>query len=425
MLPLTVVCIGLLCGFAGETSAAVYWANGDAISRMNLDGTNPSPGLIASQSQPLGTPCGLAVDSSHLYWADEFNNRIGRAGLDGKNREDDFIDGADKPCGVAIDAGHVYWANEDGNSVGRANLDGTDVEQEFVPGATHACGVAVNEDFIYWAGEISMESGSHGVVGRALRSNGSKESDVAEVDGSHQLCGVAADESHVYWGEFGDAIGRVGGDGSEPEPRFITGLRSPCSMAIGDGKLYFGEIGEGLPSSGYISRSNLDGTEVEREITGAQYPCGIAVDSLVFGPAYVAPPPLPPVAPCSIEDVRVNSWNGSALVLLRGPAYADFHVAGGLRARVLSKPPPSTGGIQGSWRWWIRIRVGGSGRLAHRLRERLARNGRAPIELRVTCAESGSVQGHSTRRLVLHQRVRNAPASHNRIHDHSRRAATG
>lgn len=174
MLSLAAMGIGLLCGLAGEASAAVYWANGNAISRMNLDGTNPSPGLIASQSQPLGTPCGLAVDGSHLYWADEFGDTIGRAGLDGSNREDHFIDGADKPCGVAVDGGHVYWANEDGNSIGRANLDGTGVEQEFVPGATHACGVAVNEDFIYWAGGISTPSGFHGIVGRALRLSGQR-----------------------------------------------------------------------------------------------------------------------------------------------------------------------------------------------------------------------------------------------------------
>jgi hypothetical protein len=401
MLSLAAMGIGLLYGLAGEASAAVYWANGNAISRMNLDGTNPSPELIASQSQLLGTPCGLAVDGSHLYWADEFGDRIGRAGLDGSNREDDFVDGADKPCGVAVDAGHVYWANEGGNSIGRANLDGTGVEQEFVPGATHACGVAVNEDFIYWAGGISTLSGFHGIVGRALRLSGSKGPNVAEVDGDYDLCGVVADESHVYWGGYGDAIGRVGVDGSDPEPRFITGLRSPCSVAIGDGKLYFGEIGEWRNGNGYISRANLDGAGVEREIVGAKSPCGIAVDSLAFGPAYIAPPPLPSWTPCKIDRARVNTWNGSALIRLTGPVKGDFGVVNrALRWRVLSKRPPLAS-HQAAWPWWIKIRPATMGRAARHLHRRLEAKGRVPIRLRIECSEEGSVDNASVKRLVL------------------------
>lgn len=398
MLFAVAVVLGLCGGLAGKTDAAIYWANGESISRMNLDGTNPSPGMVKDE---VGA-CGLAVDGSHIFWADKFDDRIGRADLDGSNRENAFITGADEPCGVAVDAEHVYWANEGGNSIGRAGLDGAEVEQNFVASVTRPCGIAVNSDFIYWA-----SSGTVGYVGRALRVGGDRGPNVAEFGSSldYALCGVAADEDYVYWGGFGDAIGRVGADGSDPEPRFMTGLQSPCSLAIGDGKLYLGEISQ-WNGNGHLSRANLDGTGMEREITGATYPCGIAVDSLAFGPSYVAVPPLLQWTPCSIEDVRVNKRNGSALVRLDGPAYGDFGVTSkGVAWRILSKRPPAGGPVQASWHWWLRVGLRAKGRVAHGLRRRLARNGRAPLELRVSCSEDGRVANHDARRVVLRSAV--------------------
>jgi hypothetical protein len=312
---------GLAGAFAAQANGAVYWANGSAIGRMNLDGTNPSPGFVSDISNPISSPCGLAVDGSHIYWADKFRNRIGRAELEGTNKEYEFITGADEPCGVAVDAGHVYWANYDGNSIGRADLDGTEVNQEFVPAVTKPCGVAVNEDFIFWTG-----GSSHGYVGRAERLGGARGPNLVEFEPplDYDLCGVAANQLHVFWGGFGDSIGRVGVDGSDPEPSFIAGAQSPCSITIGDGRLYFGEVSQWWNGLGHISRANLDGTGLERELaTGLNYPCGIAADSLAFGPSYVAPPPLPSWTPCAIDQVRVSKWNGGALVRVNGPTHGE------------------------------------------------------------------------------------------------------
>ena len=166
--------------------------------------------------------------------------------------------------------------------------------------------------------------------------------------GTTTSCGVAADyEPCLLRGGFGDAIRSVRGLRSDPEPLFMTGLQSPCSVAIGDGRLYFGEVSDWMSSNGQIGRSNLDGTGVERGIACAKYPCEIAVYSLSFGPAYVAPPPLPPWTPCSIEGVRVNKWNGSALVLLKGPAYwRPFHVTARALALAYSFQAPAL-----DWSW--------------------------------------------------------------------------
>ncbi len=64
---------------------------------------------------------------------------IGRANLDGTGVNQSFISGAQGPCGVALEGTHVYWANEGysakGTTIGRANLDGTGVNQSFIGGA--------------------------------------------------------------------------------------------------------------------------------------------------------------------------------------------------------------------------------------------------------------------------------------------------
>ena len=51
-------------------------------------------------------PCGLAVDGSHVWWGHlggGLGTQVGRASLDGKVIEPNFINGASQPCGVAVD----------------------------------------------------------------------------------------------------------------------------------------------------------------------------------------------------------------------------------------------------------------------------------------------------------------------------------
>ena len=45
----------------------------------------------------------MAVDAEHIYWVNDDNGTIGRAGLDGSNVNQSFITGAYFPSGVAVD----------------------------------------------------------------------------------------------------------------------------------------------------------------------------------------------------------------------------------------------------------------------------------------------------------------------------------
>jgi sugar lactone lactonase YvrE len=68
------------------------------------------------------------VDISHLYWADMLTGTINEANLDGSNNHA-IVTGQGTPTGVAVDSSHLYWANGVSNTgtINKANLDGTGV----------------------------------------------------------------------------------------------------------------------------------------------------------------------------------------------------------------------------------------------------------------------------------------------------------
>ena len=107
-------------GFAGNAgavpfavavnSAHVYWANNgdDSIGRANLDGSGVDNHFITGVTQPTG----VAVTSQYIFWS-SLNDAVGRADLDGSNKKTGLISST-TPCGVAVDSGHVYWAQDTG-----------------------------------------------------------------------------------------------------------------------------------------------------------------------------------------------------------------------------------------------------------------------------------------------------------------------
>jgi hypothetical protein len=105
----------LLSGLFGAQGIALdsnflYWANGPLqIGRANLNGTSPNPSFIIGArvgtppSDPVGTPTGLAVDSTSVYWGDHSDFTIGQAPVGGGSPNNFFIRSFDDPTGVAVD----------------------------------------------------------------------------------------------------------------------------------------------------------------------------------------------------------------------------------------------------------------------------------------------------------------------------------
>jgi hypothetical protein len=151
--------------------------------RPNLDGSAVAQSFIGGANGPEE----LAVDGTHIYWANYYAGTIGRAAIDGTGVNQAFITGASYPFGVAIDTSHVYWTNSAGNTVGRARLDGTAADQSFIIGANQPYGLAVDAAHVYWANYQSN------AIARATLDGGA--ADQAFITGLSQPYGVDVDRS--------------------------------------------------------------------------------------------------------------------------------------------------------------------------------------------------------------------------------------
>jgi virginiamycin B lyase len=387
--------LGLVLSLAGKTSAAVYWGNGSPIGRVNLDGTEAQYEFI--KYVPFSSPgaaavsgCGgVAVDASHVFWAEPSYGSIGRANLDGSGADYTFITGAENPCGLAVDGGHVYWSNFSGGSIGRANLDGSNATQSFITSVGQPCGVAVDRKFIYWT------SATASYVGRALVDTGDKGPHLVDGDGSFEFCGLAVDQTHLFWGGFGDRIGRVNLDGSDPDPSFISGVERPCGIAVDPSHVYWsaqwGPEGIGV--------ANLDGTALDRYIiTGlTRHPCGIAVDGVSV--THPQPPPR-----SEFDFGKVTHIKKKAVTFVP----IDFPDAGYFRAKVTSGaawtllPERVKGGILSTGgRKWLKLWAGGKGGNGKTLRRRLRQRGRASIVIEAEYSAAGHAPTIKGKRVQL------------------------
>lgn len=347
------------CGMAVD-SAHRYWtsfsSNTGAIARAGLDGTAVDPAFIGG----LGFPSGIAVDGSHIYWADRYTDTVGRASLDGTGIDRSFIDGADYPCGVAVDGSHIYWSNLQANAIGRARLDGSEVEQGFITGATGPCGVAVTSSSVYWT------SGPVGAIGRAPIGGGAAENDFIADAG--QVFSLAAGPTRLYWTDEGI---RNLGSGTDPE------------------------------QPGAVGRARLDGSEVERRWLPTGIAHGVAVDSRVLTP----PPPPPPTPSWYLRFGRLtHERSGTIRLVVFVPGPGEFTVdspAIGWRIEKESVRPGTAFA-----RWTLRLWPGKGTPTAKRIRHQLGQRGKAPFALHLTYTQEGHLPLQSSKHLAFVSRAK-------------------
>jgi virginiamycin B lyase len=390
---------------APPAGAAVYWGSGGFVGAANLDGSNFVDGIpygLANVPE-LGNVCGVAVAGGNLYWADPSRGTIGRTGLGFnptgrvdfiKERvtiDEAFVSGLARPCGVAVDGSHVYWADTAGMAIGRADLDGGGVERNFIAGVSSPCGVGVGDGHVYWGNFVG------GAVGRALPGGGEVEESF--VEGATGPCGVAVDGAHVYWSNWdGTSIGRANLDGSASDNQFIGGLHNPCGVAVDDSHVYWTNWSARDP----VGRADLDGGNVVPSLLTTDFylaSCGVALDARIF-----APPPLPLSAPIFLGKMRRGLGKGVAYVNVKVPKTGGtVDVVSPALAWKFVGAPVADGGY---WVWHLKIGPGKTGRAANKLRKRLARNGSATVTLEVTHTEPNHTPYTATRPLIL---VRHRP----------------
>jgi len=229
--------------YVAADSEHVYWTNTGPLSiseepindcgtigRADLDGneTSVEPEYISEISNPQG----VAVNATHIYWANAANEvqsgprGIGRAliGDNPSSIEQTFFPlNADIPFGVAMDATHVYYSSDNAANgfslLSRLSLEGEPqgrllIRQHQQGGKAGIRGIALVGEDVYWA------QGEEKAIGRAPVSAlqpgecdeipGCEREFVKKVEGSP--VGLAADSTHLYWSVNGEASLNPGND---------------------------------------------------------------------------------------------------------------------------------------------------------------------------------------------------------------------
>ena len=235
----------------------IYWSDTtkNTIGRAKMDGTGVQTDFITG----AGAPSRLAVDGTHVYWANNSysSSSIGRANLDGTEASHSFITGMLSPVGVAVDATYVYFTNQ-GYWIGRANLDGSAQNNSFFgDGSTYyATGLAVDGSYVYWVNLNWADPSACTILRTSTLGTGAVET---LISGCNRPNSVAVDGTYVYWNSYeGGTIGRARLDGSDqPNQSWISGLSGPVGLAVDGTYIYWCNA-----FSGTIGRAKPDGSDV-------------------------------------------------------------------------------------------------------------------------------------------------------------------
>jgi hypothetical protein len=248
----------------GAPAGHLYWANdAGTISEVPLAG-GPATTLVTGQNGPVG----VAVDSSHIYWADNGAGTIDETNRDGTGGVTTLVTGQNYPVTVAVDSSHIYWANYLAGTINEAPLAGGPATT-LVSGQTHPQGVAVYGSYLYWANACNANCQyDTGTIQRAPLAGGTA---TTLVTGLFDPTGIAVNSSHLYWTDAGtiNQAPRAGGTATT----LVTGQGDPFGIAVDGSHLYWANWN----GSGTIDQANLDGTGITTLVTGQKQSEGLAV----------------------------------------------------------------------------------------------------------------------------------------------------
>ena len=218
-----------------------------------------------------------AAAADKIYWAE--GTAVRRANLDGSQMEDVLTQGLANAWSVAIDnsAGKLYVADHDGVKIVRSNLDGSGIEFILTNVEAFPFNIALSNTShrVYWTGNSSIYY--------ADKDGGQIRIAIPSFQG-HGV-GLAVDDAagKIYWTRTTDAaVSRANLDGSN-----VEALGSPASRAengvvldTAAGKMYWADANCNFTCqfTGIVYRANLDGSGKESFLTRINQPSGLAFD---------------------------------------------------------------------------------------------------------------------------------------------------
>jgi hypothetical protein len=190
-------------------NGVLYWANfgigsGNTASIAHYSLPNgPASQLVSSL--PTGA-WGIAVDGTHVYWANQTAGTISRDTIGTATGAQELASALQTPWDVVIDNTHVYWTDYDGSDVRRVPKGGG-TQQVLANGLGRPLGLTRDGGNLFWA-----DSGQDKLVQFAVA--GMTQLVLADVQTSPSAVAeptyVATDGTHLYWTNFAGGASAAG-----------------------------------------------------------------------------------------------------------------------------------------------------------------------------------------------------------------------
>lgn len=236
---------GLGCG-GGDSEAA--GAGGEAAATSGSGGSSASSTATTGGSTTSGSGGGSGGAGPTCLETDEVlaTLEIGAA-----------------PYGIAVNDTHVFWANSGNGEIWRAAKDGSGALL-LAEGQGAPWGIRLRGESVYW-----VSHAIDGVLGKVPIDGGA----VVPIATAPAARDLVVSESFVFWTREPDDVERVGLDGADPQLLVSANMLSN-TMALDDTAIYWVNIGDGQ-----VNRALPDGTEELHIAEGQAQPWGIEVDA--------------------------------------------------------------------------------------------------------------------------------------------------
>lgn len=172
---------------------------------------------------------GIVADARHVAWTNELTGDVVLASVRNDAPLRVLASGQARPYSMAMDATHLYWANEENGTITRVLRAGGDVEV-LVRGQSWPAGTMLDETHLYWLDRTAEH------IMRIPKGGGEPQIVTTTSVGSSS---TALTGTHVYWTSREDSrVMRVAKTGGDAET-VARGQYSPFDIVVRENVVFF------------------------------------------------------------------------------------------------------------------------------------------------------------------------------------------